>query len=51
MLSKQAKELGLDAIGADVEQAMTAEQVPDEVVDDGQRITVDGSSASEPKWR
>src|ERR1051326_8154791 len=41
MLAKEAKELRLDAVGAHVEQAVTAEQVPAEVVDDGQGITVD----------
>src|SRR5882762_4067593 len=33
MLAKQAQELRLDTFGAGVEQSMTAEQVPTEVID------------------
>src|SRR5882672_11795065 len=47
LLAKQAEELRLDAFGADVVQSVTAEQVPAEVIDDRQRITVNAVAHQE----
>ena len=44
---KRRTELGLDALRADVEQPVAAEQVPAEVVDDGERIAVEAVAHQE----